>query len=93
MFCWGLDPPTGLSNEVPAVGGRYPPIERSSRRWGAVPPYRTKFPPLGGGTPAPPPPHPQKRHFKKFKNRLVLDCDWEVWDICDGDCVVAFGGD
>ncbi len=38
MFCWGLDPPTGLSNEVPAVGGRYPPIERSSRRWGAVPP-------------------------------------------------------
>ena len=45
--------PSGLSNEVPAVGGRYPLwfIERSSRRWGAVPPYRTKFPPLGGGTP------------------------------------------
>ncbi len=52
--------------------------------WGLDPPvvYRTKFPPLGGGTPAPPPPHPQNRHFKKFQNRLVLDCDWEVWDIC-----------
>ena len=63
---------------------------------GGLPPllvYRTKFPPLGGGTPAPPPPHPQNRHFKKFQNRLVLDCDWEVWDNGDGDGVVVFGGD
>ena len=37
---WGVYPPCSLSNEVPAVGGRNPPVV-----------YRTKFPPLGGGTP------------------------------------------
>ena len=62
----GWNTPSGLSNEVPAVGGRYPlvsPPGLSSqtrlglllrRRWGVHPPllvYRASLPPLGGGTP------------------------------------------
>ena len=42
-FVGACAPPTGLSNVVPAVGGRYPPIERSSRRWGAVPPRYPRY--------------------------------------------------
>jgi hypothetical protein len=53
VICCRGEAPIGLSNVVPAVGGRNPPNvvpavggRTPPRRWGAEPP-----PPLGGGTP------------------------------------------